>query len=77
MVLQQEQVIQPEKSAREPPIRPIIPPRKDAKIEQHGNRKTEPLPRNATIWAIRQRGRRGWKQAPAGFHATKPCTTKT
>ncbi len=38
-MLQQELVIQTEESARGPPIRPIIPPRKDAKIEQHGNRK--------------------------------------
>ena len=43
------------------PIRPIIPPRKDAKIEQHGNTKAEPLPRDETIRAIRKRGRRGWK----------------
>ena len=26
------------------PIHPIIPPRKDAKIEQHGNTNAEPLP---------------------------------
>ena len=30
---------------RGPPIRPIIPPRKDAKIQQHGNCNAEPLPR--------------------------------
>ena len=40
MVEQQELVIQTEVSARGPPIRSIIPPRKDAKIEQHGNRKS-------------------------------------
>ena len=44
------------------PIRPIIPPRKDAKIQQHGNTNAEPLPRDETIRAIRQRGRRGWKK---------------
>ena len=32
-------------------MRPIIPPRKDAKIEQHGNR-AEPLPRDETIRTI-------------------------
>ena len=45
-------------SDRGPPMRPIIPPRKDAKIEQHGNRKAEPLPRDETIRTIRKRGRR-------------------
>ena len=32
----------------------IIPPRKDAKIEQHGNTNAEPLPRDETIRAIRK-----------------------
>ena len=40
---------------RGPPMRPIIPPRKDAKIEQHGNRKAQPLPRDETIRTIRKR----------------------
>ena len=31
-------------AASEPPIRPIIPPRSNAKIQQHGNTKAEPLP---------------------------------
>ena len=48
---------------QKPPIRPIIPPRKDAKIEQHGNTKAEPLPRDETIRALRQQGRRAWKKA--------------
>ena len=48
-------------------MRPIIPPRKDAKIEQHGNRKAEPLPRDETIRTIRKRGRRTWKKT-SGYH---------
>ena len=52
---------------RGPPMRPIIPPRKDAKIEQHGNRKAEPLPRDETIRTIRKRGRRTWKKT-SGYH---------
>ena len=54
-------------SDRGPPMRPIIPPRKDAKIEQHGNRKAEPLPRDETIRTIRKRGRRTWKKT-SGYH---------
>ena len=50
-----------------PPIRPIIPPRKDAKIQQHGNTKTEPLPRDETIRAIRDQGRSTWKEQ-SGYH---------
>ena len=50
-----------------PPIRPIIPPRKDAKIQQHGNTHAEPLPRDETIRAIRRQGRRRWKKT-SGYH---------
>ena len=50
-----------------PPIQPIIPPRKDAKIQQHGNTNAEPLPRDETIRAIRKRGRRAWKNH-SGYH---------
>ena len=52
---------------RGPPIRPIIPPRKDAKIQQHGNCNAEPLPRDETIRTIRSRGRRTWKKTN-GYH---------
>ena len=48
-------------------IRAIIPPRKDAKIEQHGNRKDTPLPRDAILRTIRKKGRTGWKKQ-AGYH---------
>ena len=48
-------------------IRAIIPPRKDALIEQHGNRKEAPLPRDAILRTIRKKGRIGWKMQ-AGYH---------
>jgi hypothetical protein len=58
-----------------PPIQPIIPPRKDAKIQQHGNTKAEPLPRDQTIRAIRKQGRRGWKQ-DSGYHRRSVAETQ-
>jgi hypothetical protein len=39
-------------------IRTIIPPRRDAKIWQHGNSNKRPLPRDAAIRDIRRIGRR-------------------
>ena len=62
-------------SDRGPPMRPIIPPRKDAKIEQHGNTKAEPLPRDETIRAIRKRGRRAWKKT-SGYHRRSIAETQ-
>ena len=50
-----------------PAIRPIIALRKDAKIQQHGNCKATPLARDEILRAIRQKGRKGWKQA-RGYH---------
>lgn len=57
------------------PIRPIIVPRKDAKIQQHGNTNAEPLPRDETIRAIRQRGRRTWKN-DSGYHRRSIAETQ-
>ena len=54
-------------AASEPPIQPIIPPRINAKIQQHGNTKAEPLPRDETIRAIRKQGRSAWKKI-SGYH---------
>ncbi len=39
-----------------------IPPRKDAKIWFHGNRKEEPHPRDENLRAIRKHGRSIWKE---------------
>jgi hypothetical protein len=48
-------------------IQPIIPPRKNAKIKQHGNSGQSPLPRDEAIRAIRQNGRKSWKKS-VGYH---------
>jgi hypothetical protein len=48
-------------------IAPIIPPRKDAKIKQHGNSNQPPLPRDETIRSIRKHGRAKWKRQ-VGYH---------
>ena len=49
-------------------IRATIPPRKDAKIHRHGNRKAiAKHPRDENIRTIRARGRKAWKQE-SGYH---------
>jgi hypothetical protein len=45
----------------------VIPPRRDAKIWQHGNCAAPPHPRDENLRAIRQKGRRWWKHE-AGYH---------
>lgn len=40
----------------------IVPPRKDAKIWQHGNCNAPPLPRDQNLRYIRRHGRKKWKQ---------------
>lgn len=54
-------------SHQDTPIEPVIAPRKDARIKQHGNFKRAPLPRDETIRAIRQLGRKQWK-VQSGYH---------
>jgi len=44
-----------------------IPPRRDAKIWQHGNSKKAPLPRDENLRHIRRNGRKKWKR-DAGYH---------
>ena len=44
-----------------------VPPRRDAKIWQHGNSKKDPLPRDQNLRRIRQVGRKQWKVG-AGYH---------
>ena len=44
------------------PIHPCIPPRRNAKIEQHGNGKAPPLARDETLRVIRRQGRSQWKR---------------
>jgi transposase len=45
----------------------VIPPRKDAKIWQHGNRKGKPHLRDENLRSIRKHGRKRWKQ-DSGYH---------
>jgi len=44
-----------------------VPPRKDAKIWQHGNSNQPPLPRDENLRAIRRGGRKKWKRE-SGYH---------
>jgi len=46
---------------------PVIPPRKDAVIAQHGNCKTPPKARDEVLRAIRKVGRKNWKRQ-SGYH---------
>lgn len=46
---------------------PIIPPQHNAKIKQHGNSNSSPLPRDTAIRRIRQVGRSEWKRE-ADYH---------
>jgi Transposase DDE domain len=48
-------------------IEAIIPPRKNAKIYQHGNTRTKPLARDEAIREIRRVGRKQWKK-DIGYH---------
>ena len=45
----------------------VIPPRRDAKIWQHGNCTGAPWQRDENLRAIRRQGRRRWKQ-DSGYH---------
>src|SRR2546422_11408340 len=45
----------------------VIPPRRDAKIWQHGNCAGAPWQRDENLRAIRRKGRRRWKEQ-AGYH---------
>ena len=57
------------------PIKPIIPPRKDAKIWQHGNCQKPPLPRDENLRTIRKKGRKQWK-AESGYHRRSLAETE-
>jgi IS5 family transposase len=60
---------------QEDPIQALIAVRKDAKIQQHGNRKTPPLARDEILRAIRKKGRKGWKQQ-SGYHRRSLAETQ-
>jgi DDE family transposase len=50
-----------------PAVQINIPPRRDAKIQQHGNVRLPPLPRDENLRQIRQHGRAHWKHT-SGYH---------
>lgn len=54
-------------SLSERKIQPIVPPRRNAKIKQHGNSRQPPLVRDVAIRSIRRVGRKQWKQE-IGYH---------
>lgn len=58
-----------------PPIEPLIALRKNAKIEQHGNRAQPPLPRDEILRAMRRQGRKRWKQT-SGYHRRSLAETQ-
>jgi hypothetical protein len=55
-------------------IQPIIPPRRNAKIRQHGNSSEPPLERDEAIREIRRVGRKQWKQE-VGYHCRSLAET--
>ena len=59
----------------DPAIRPLIALRKDATIQQHGNCKAPALARDEILRAIRQKGRKAWKQA-SGYHRRSLAETQ-
>jgi hypothetical protein len=50
-----------------PEVEIWIPPRKNARIWQHGNSKAEPLKRDENLRYIRKHGRQHWKE-DSGYH---------
>lgn len=50
-----------------PEVEILIPPRKNARIWQHGNSNAEPLKRDENLRYIRKRGRQQWKE-DSGYH---------
>jgi hypothetical protein len=52
----------------------LIPPRKNARIWQHGNTKAQRLKRDENLRYIRQHGRQDWKQS-VGYHVRSLAET--
>jgi len=61
-------------NAHSPDVNILIPPRKNARIWQHGNSKTEPLKRDENLRAIRKHGRQEWKEK-SGYHVRSLAET--
>jgi hypothetical protein len=60
--------------AHSPAARVLIPPRKNARIWQHGNTRTERLKRDENLRFIRQHGRATWKRE-SGYHVRSLAET--
>ncbi|RIK24154.1 MAG: IS5 family transposase [Chloroflexi bacterium] len=57
-----------------PAVRILIPPRKNARIWQHGNTRAARRPRDENLRAIRRQGRKQWKRE-AGYHVRSLAET--
>jgi hypothetical protein len=57
-----------------PAAKVLIPPRKDARIWQHGNTKAERLKRDENLRYIRKHGRTAWKH-DSGYHGRSLAET--
>lgn len=61
-------------NAHSPDVDILIPPRKNARIWQHGNTKTQRLKRDKNLRSIRKQGRQEWKKL-AGYHVRSLAET--
>jgi len=61
------QALRERQEKQEQPLKVTIPPRRGARIWQHGNHKAHRLARDENLRAIRQKGRKQWKQE-SGYH---------
>jgi len=61
------QSLQERQEAQEQPLKVTIPPRRGARIWQHGNSRAQRLARDENLREIRQKGRKRWKQE-SGYH---------
>jgi hypothetical protein len=57
-----------------PKARALIPPRRNARIWQHGNTKAERLKRDENLRYIRKHGRKAWKK-DSGYHTRSLAET--
>ena len=48
--------------AEENKVKAVFPPKKGAKIHQHGNSKNKPKMRDTLVRGIRKLGRKAWKK---------------
>jgi hypothetical protein len=60
--------------AHSPDVNILIPPRKNARIWQHGNTKAQRLKRDENLRSIRKHGRKEWKKK-SGYHVRSLAET--